>query len=50
MAEVKVKRCAVLVPPPLASSFHEWDRTTRIARAEVMKCREALDYIIGIGC
>ena len=32
MTEVRIKRCVVLVPPPLASSFHEWDRTTRIAR------------------
>ena len=32
MSEVKIDRCTVLVPPPLTSSFHEWDRTTRIAR------------------
>ena len=32
MTEVKIERCAVLVPPPLASSVHEWDKTTRITR------------------
>ena len=41
MTRVKIERCAVLVPPPLASSVHEWDKTTRITDYAGAKYRDA---------